>query len=434
MKDMNMEVITVSNVTKTFRIFKERASTLKDRLIFRRKNKYETFLALDNITLSIKKGETVGLIGRNGSGKSTLLKLMTGILYAESGSIKITGKVSSLLELGAGFHPDFTGRENIFMNAAILGLSKKQIKSKLDDIIRFSELQEYIENPVRSYSSGMYMRLAFSVAIMVEPDILLIDEVLAVGDAAFQQKCMDQLLKLKSKGTTIVFVSHDLGAMEKLCDRVVWINKSKVVDDGQPRRMIDKYLTYLGEEENKRLIREDEQEKQEDVEEVIVVQEPTEDEQNTDTLDTNPITDRWGNRDVEIYDVVFSDMNYNKKLGFMSGEAMNITMKYKVNKKTTKPIFGIGIFTVDKVHCYGTNTFIDQYTIGDLDILDKGEVSFVVPSLDLVAGTYLVRAAVHDEHGNQFDYHDMRFSFKVSSITRDVGIAKLKHSWIHGKM
>ncbi|WP_169083614.1 ABC transporter ATP-binding protein [Paenibacillus sp. PL91] len=430
-----MDVIKVTDVTKSFKVFKERSSTLKDRIIFRRKNKYEAFLALDNVSLTIKKGETVGLIGRNGSGKSTLLKLLTGILYPDNGSINMTGKVSSLLELGAGFHPDFTGRENIFMNAAILGLSKKQIKSKLNEIITFSELQEYIENPVRSYSSGMYMRLAFSVAIMVEPDILLIDEVLAVGDAAFQQKCMEQLMKLKSKGTTIVFVSHDLGAMEKLCDRVVWINKSKIVDEGKPRRMIDKYLTYLGEEENKRLIREDEdisnnleELKVDEIKEIELTQDIT---NETTSLTEHETVDRWGNRNIEIIEVMFTDENNNKKIGFMSGDFMRIVIRYKVNHSVNSPVFGLGIHTIDHINCYGTNTYIDQYPIGNLNANDNGEISFTITSLDLVANTYLVTAAVHDINGNQYDYHDKRFSFKVSSTVSDVGIAKLNHHWIN---
>jgi len=431
-----MDVIKVTNVTKSFKVFKERSSTLKDRIIFRRKNKYEAFLALDNVSLTIQKGETVGLIGRNGSGKSTLLKLLTGILYPDHGSINMTGKVSSLLELGAGFHPDFTGRENIFMNAAILGLSKKQIKSKLNEIITFSELQEYIENPVRSYSSGMYMRLAFSVAIMVEPDILLIDEVLAVGDAAFQQKCMEQLMKLKSRGTTIVFVSHDLGAMEKLCDRVVWINKSKIVDDGKPRRMIDKYLTYLGEEENKRLIKEDENASDniEDLETDVVKEVVQETSNKTnEIIESTEIEaiDRWGNRHIEIVEVIFTDENNNKKKGFMSRDFMKVVIKYKVNRNVDKPVFGLGIHTIDHINCYGTNTYIDQYPIGNLFANDTGEISFIIASLDLVANTYLVTAAVHDVNGNQYDFHDKRFSFKVSSTLSDVGIAKLNHHWIN---
>lgn len=426
MVQMKAKAITVENVSKSFRIYKERSSTLKDRMIYRTRNKYDEFSALDNVSLIINKGETVGLLGRNGSGKSTLLKLLTRILYPDQGNIVIKGKVSSLLELGAGFHPDFTGRENIFMNAAILGLTKRDIRSKLEQIIAFSELKEYIDNPVRNYSSGMYMRLAFSVAIMVEPDILLIDEVLAVGDAAFQQKCMDQLLGLKLKGTTIVFVSHDLGAMQKLCDRVVWINKGKIVSQGGPRQVVDQYLAFLGEEENKRLLEEQSHSHTKHLETTI---EQVDDDESTSNSSEPNNTERWGNKNIEIIEVLLKGSDGDIKLGFMSGENMVIEIKFKVNKDTEKPIFGVGIFTVDNRSCYGTNTFIDHYEIGEMSKGDVGVVSAIVNSLDLVAGTYFLDVAVHDEDGNPYDYHNKKYSFKVSSLTNDVGIAKLKHHW-----
>ncbi|MFC3750517.1 ABC transporter ATP-binding protein [Paenibacillus sp. GCM10012306] len=420
-----MDAISINNVTKSFKIFTERSGTLKDRIVNRRKNNFQKFYALNNVSLNIEKGQTVGFMGRNGSGKSTLLKLLTGILHPDSGEINVKGKVSSLLELGAGFHPDFTGRENIFMNAAILGLNKKEIKKKLNEIISFSELKEYIDNPVRNYSSGMYMRLAFSVAIMVEPDVLLIDEVLAVGDAAFQQKCMDQLLKMKTRGTTIVFVSHDLGAMEKLCDRVVWINKGDVINDGSPKKVIDQYLSYLAEEENQRLIDESSVKMEEDVnfeDEVIVNKEGIESVDNSDPQ-------RWGNRFIEITNVYFTDYNHKSKFSFLSEDKMIIKIEYKGRKKVENPIFGLAIHTIDQIHCYGTNTFIDYHKISDIYPNDEGVIQFNIPSLNLCAGTYLVTAAVHDEHGNQFDFHDKKFSFKVTSLSNDLGISKIPHEW-----
>ncbi|MGD0034325.1 ABC transporter ATP-binding protein [Paenibacillus illinoisensis] len=420
-----MEAISIKNVTKSFKIFTERTATLKDRIVKRRKNNFEKFFALKNVSLQIEKGQTVGFMGRNGSGKSTLLKLLTGILHPDSGEIVVKGKVSSLLELGAGFHPDFTGRENIFMNAAILGLSKKEIKSKLEEIISFSELNEYIDNPVRNYSSGMYMRLAFSVAIMVEPDVLLIDEVLAVGDAAFQQKCMDQLLKMRSKGTTIVFVSHDLGAMEKLCDRVVWINKGMVTSDGQPKKVIDQYLSYLAEEENKRLLDESSANSSKinkTADELLGSKDLMEKEEETDPQ-------RWGNRLVEITNVYFTDANHQDKFSFLSEDEMIIKIKYRGIEKVKKPIFGLAIHTVDQIHCYGTNTFIDYYNINYIYPNEEGLIQFKIPSLNLCSGSYLVTAAVHDEHGNQFDFHDKKYSFKVTSLSKDVGIVKIPHTW-----
>ena len=240
---MNKEtVISVKNMSKNFNIYFDKANTLKEKLMFWNRNRKEVRKVLRNINIDIKKGETVALIGTNGSGKSTLLKLMTKIYYPTKGSVKTKGKLTSLLELGAGFHPDFSGRENIYFNASIFGLSKKEIDKRIEDIIEFSELKDFIDNPVRTYSSGMYMRLAFSIAINVDADILLIDEILAVGDQHFQEKCFEKLKELKESDTTIVMVSHSLDSVKKLCDRAVWIYDGEVRLDGKCSEVIDEYL------------------------------------------------------------------------------------------------------------------------------------------------------------------------------------------------
>ena len=238
--------IQVNNVTKTFKLFYDKPNTLKERLVFWNKKKSENHVVLENISLNIKKGETVGLIGVNGSGKSTLLKLMTKIIYPTSGNVRTNGKLISLLELGAGFHPDFTGRENIYFNASIFGLSKKEIDKRLDKIIEFSELGEFIDSPVRTYSSGMYMRLAFSVAINVDAEILLIDEILAVGDQHFQDKCLAKLKELKDSDKTIVIVSHSIGSIKQLCNRAVWLHNGKIRLDGDANEVINEYLKVCG--------------------------------------------------------------------------------------------------------------------------------------------------------------------------------------------
>ena len=235
-------VIEVKNMTKKFNVFYDKASTLKEKIMFWSRSEKETRIVLKNINIDIKKGETVALVGVNGSGKSTLLKLMTKIIYPTKGTVKTNGKLTSLLELGAGFHPDFSGRENIYFNASIFGLSKKDIDRRLDDIIEFSELREFIDNPVRTYSSGMYMRLAFSVAINVDADILLIDEILAVGDQHFQDKCFKKLEELKDSDKTIVIVTHNLDSINKLCNRAIWINDGKVKMDGECSDVISNYL------------------------------------------------------------------------------------------------------------------------------------------------------------------------------------------------
>ena len=235
--------IKVSHVTKKFKFYYDKANTLKEQLVFwKSKNKVEERTVLKDINIEIKKGETVALIGTNGSGKSTLLKLMTKIIYPTKGKITTVGKLTSLLELGAGFHDDFTGRENIYFNASIFGLTKSEIDKKVDDIIAFSELEEFIDNPVRTYSSGMYMRLAFSVAINVNAEILLIDEILAVGDQHFQDKCFNKLKELKESDKTIVIVSHSLESIRKLCNRAIWIKDGRVEMDGEANKVIDKYL------------------------------------------------------------------------------------------------------------------------------------------------------------------------------------------------
>ena len=241
-KNKDDVVIKVSHVSKHFNVYYDKANTLKERMIFFNRNKKEVRNVLQDINLEIKKGETVALIGVNGSGKSTLLKLLTKIIYPNSGTIEIKGKLTSLLELGAGFHPDFSGRENIYFNASIFGLNKAQIDKRIDDIIAFSELGDYIDNPIRTYSSGMYMRLAFAVAINVDADILLIDEVLAVGDQHFQEKCLNKMKELKSEGKTMVFVSHSMDAVKFLCDRSVWLYNGKIREDGNTDKVIKEYL------------------------------------------------------------------------------------------------------------------------------------------------------------------------------------------------
>ena len=245
-KKNNDVAIKVSNMTKSFKLFYDKPSTLKERLVFWNKKKADIRTVLDDINLEIKKGETVALIGTNGSWKSTLLKLMTKIIYPTKGEIKTNGKLTSLLELGAGFHPDFTGRENIYFNASIFGLTAAEIDSRVDDIIKFSELEDFIDSPVRTYSSGMYMRLAFSVAINVDAEILLIDEILAVGDQHFQDKCFEKLEELKNSDKTIVIVSHSLGSIKKLCDRAIWIYDGKVKMDGKTDKVIDEYIKLCG--------------------------------------------------------------------------------------------------------------------------------------------------------------------------------------------
>lgn len=238
--------IEVRDLKKSFKVYFDKSNQLKEKVLFWKRNRYESRQVLNGISFSVGKGEAVGLVGHNGCGKSTTLKLLTRIMYPDSGTIEMRGRVSSIIELGAGFHVDMSGRENIYTNAAIFGLTKKEIDRKVSDIIDFSELGEFIDNPVRTYSSGMYARLAFAVAINVDADILLIDEILSVGDAAFQQKCFNRLIEIKAQGTTIVIVSHSLGQIERICERSIWIDGGRIRAEGSPKNVHGEYLDFMG--------------------------------------------------------------------------------------------------------------------------------------------------------------------------------------------
>lgn len=242
---MSNNVIKVNNVSKKFKLYHDKAYTLKDKVMFWHRNKYETRWVLNNISFEVNKGESIGIIGKNGSGKSTLLKLLTKIIYPDTGSITMRGRVAALLELGAGFHPDMSGRDNVYINASIFGLSKKEIDKKYDEIVAFAELEDFMDNPVRTYSSGMYIRLAFAVAINIQADILLIDEVLAVGDIAFQSKCLSKLKEIKEQGSTIVIVSHSLEQIEQFCDKSIWIHCGEAAEIGQCGYVHDRYRDFM---------------------------------------------------------------------------------------------------------------------------------------------------------------------------------------------
>ena len=408
-------VISAKNVGKHFKIYKDKPTTLKDRTLAIVKKSYEEFWAIKDVSLDIKKGEVVGLIGHNGCGKSTLLKLFTRIIYPEKGQISVIGQVSSLLELGAGFHPDFTGRENIYTNASIFGISKKEIDSIIDEIIKFSELKDFIDNPVRTYSSGMYMRLAFSVAIHVKPEVLLIDEILAVGDSNFQKKCMDKIVEFKKQGVTIVIVSHDLSTIEKICDLAVWLDGGVIRKKGTPKKIINAYLEQMAKNQNEALVRHNEEEKEEESLEIS-----TNEVEATEKSD-----DRWGSREIEIIDVELLKENEITAV-YDVEDKMEIKIKYKVNKDVEDICFGVGIFGTDGVQRYGTNTHIDGEKV---KLKKSGYVKFVIDRIGLVEGSYWLDVAAHDERGYPFDYRLKITEFATVSNIKDVGIVRLPHAW-----
>ncbi len=417
-----MPQIIVENVSKRFRLYQERNMTLKDFFVHRKGHRWEEFWALKDVNLEVERGEMVALLGRNGSGKSTLLKLLTRILYPDFGVTQVKGRVSSLLELGAGFHPEFTGRENIFMNASIFGLTRSEIEERYDEIVKFSELEDFINYPVRSYSSGMYMRLAFSVAISVEPDVLLIDEILAVGDAGFQAKCLERIRSLKRSGKTIVLVTHDTSVVERMCDRALWLNKGRVEALGISREVVSEYLNFVADEEGNRHNEEN-------------VKSSTEKEELNQTVEAQmdekrPEEQRKGNRAVEITKVTIASPEGREQASFRTGAALMIEIHYLAYVETEDPVFGIGIVRSDGVHCYGVNTDIDSMRLPDLQAGQRGIVRFIVEKLHLLNGTYRLSVACHSRDGLPYDYHTEMYTFNVDSITRDVGVGRLEHRWV----
>ncbi len=400
--------IEVRNVSKHFKVYYDKGSQLKERVLFRKRNAYENRLVLNDISFSIKKGEAVGLVGKNGCGKSTTLKLLTKIIYPNSGTIEMCGRVSSLIELGAGFHPDMSGRENIYTNAAIFGLTKREIDARLDDIIAFSELEKFIDNPVRTYSSGMYMRLAFSVAINVNADILLIDEILAVGDANFQAKCFNKLREIKAEGTTIVIVSHSLGQIEQICDRSIWIKDGKIQMEGAPKDVHLEYLDYMNTERME-----------------LAEREKT--RREAEGSEAAKKKKRYGSMDCKFTDIKLLDANGNEQKTFRTGEAMKLDLHYECHKKVTDAVFGFGIFRSDGLWCYGTNTRIDHKD--NFDIERDGSYEVDLKELMLIPGEYWIDVTIEYGEGNPVDYYKEALRFEVVSKVSDVGVVRIPHEW-----
>lgn len=408
--------IEVRNIHKNFKIFFDKGQTLKEKILFRNRRRYEVRKVLDGISFDVKKGEAIGLIGENGSGKSTTLKLLTRIMYPDEGTIEMSGRVSSLIELGAGFHPDMTGRENIYINASIFGLTKKEIDNRLDDIIAFSELEAFIDNPVRTYSSGMYMRLAFSVAINVDADILLIDEILGVGDQAFQQKCFDKLQEIKAGGTTIVIVSHALGQIEKICERCIWIHNGKIHAQGPPREVDPMYLEYMG---NRREGAADKE---------ALRREKKQREQKSDESIEDKYENRIGSGQVRISSAMFLDKDGLEKVAYRTGDAFRIKISYEVFQAMEDVTLGFEIFRVDGLLCYGSSTRTDLNR--NIDLLENGEMEIYIDRLNILSGEYLIDLFIDTSLGAPVDRWSKAKVFSMFSEKQDTGISRLEHTWI----
>ena len=430
-----MNAIELTGVSKIYRRYGGRQfSTLKSALlqrsILRDLQPSETFPALTEVSFTVPKGSTYGVIGRNGSGKSTALKLVAGITKPTSGSVRVEGRISALIELGAGFHPEISGRENVFINGIMLGLTKREIHARFDEIVDFAELREFIDAPVKTYSSGMYMRLGFAVAIHVNPDVLLVDEVLAVGDEGFTHKCLDKFAELRRRGKTILLVTHSLNLVERFCDEALWLDAGRALSHGDPKRVVGAYLTKVEEGEAQLLA----ETTAKAVEDAGRDRQEGRDGQEGHERPADPTSNmyqategRWGSREVEITDVAFLDSGGQPSFVFHSGDQMSIRLKVRAAHPTEDFVFGIGLFNADGVCCYGTNTYLEE--MNPERLAGEGEATFSVESLDLIEGTYKLDVAVHKRDGFPYDYHRLLYTFRVKSRTHDVGIYRPRHRW-----
>ncbi len=390
--------VEIQNVSKDFKISSQHFSSFKERMLHLGKIEHETFHALKDVSMSVEEGQTFALLGHNGSGKSTLLKCIAGILRPTNGLIRVRGRMAALLELGAGFHPDLTGRENIFMNATLMGISKQEVESKLDEIVAFAELEQFIDNQVKHYSSGMYVRLGFAVAVHMDPDILLVDEVLAVGDEAFQRKCIERVRQFQREGRTIIVVTHSVDMVRQICQRAAVLDHGIKVAEGPTGEAIRTYREYLL---SKGVAPESVGVHDEVVEvepEVVLTPGGEQAAKATQALTITDVSLAYAHKDERPY--------------LLPGEGLEITATYDVPDSLDDVVFGIAVYDLEGRVVFGSNTLM----LGvDVPVLSgHGEVRFSIPSVPLLDGDYLLTVAAHNKGGGTvYDWHDQQYRFEV---------------------
>jgi len=405
-----MTAIKFDHVSKEFTLHLERPRSLQELFLnllrFKRNGTRERYWALRDVSFDIHAGEMVGIVGDNGAGKSTLLKLISRIIEPSTGTIQIDGRVSALLELGAGFHLDLTGRENIYLNGSILGFNKAEMRRIFDDVVEFSEMERFIDVPAKHYSSGMYMRLGFSIAIHVRPDILLVDEVLAVGDQAFQLRCLDKINQMKRRGVTIVLVSHNLETVEEMCDRVIWLDDGIVQAQGSVDYALEQYLIQVRGEDT-RALRKAEAETEEDA------------------------SWRWGSREGEILRVQFLGQDGQERRTFETGEMLVARIHFRARQRLERPQFGLALYHASGFHISGPNTVFSGLEIGAID--GEGYIDYRIEPLPLLEGTYLVSASLYDHEGvHPYDFHHQAYTFRVrpsEAVREKYGSFLIPSSW-----
>lgn len=395
--------IRLDGVSRRFRIQHVQNRTLKSRIVGGTAVETKDFWALRDIDLTIQPGESIGIVGRNGSGKSTILKLIAGIIGPTAGTVRTAGTIASMLELGAGFHPDFSGRENVFLNAAIFGFSEREVVERFDDIVAFAEVEDFIDAPVRTYSSGMHMRLAFSIASHVRADIMLLDEVFSVGDESFQRKCLSRMFDFRRHGGTIVFVSHDADAVEQLCDRAFLVERGEMIVDGTPRNIFPEYHRLLATQTSRSGPM------------------PTEQSPNA-----NP-DGSWGSNEVTVTSSALRRANGELADTYLAGDSMVFECGYHVHDEVPDLVIGMSIHTVDGLLCHRTTTEHDglQPPVGDGDEL----VRFTIPELPFQSGTYDVSISVGDSTGKLFHVLEHHLPFSVFPRGNEAGLVSIEGHW-----
>jgi ABC-type polysaccharide/polyol phosphate transport system ATPase subunit len=394
-------VIELQDVHKRYRVYRERYRSLKEIFVHRRMGDWEDRWVLQGVTLEVEAGTTLGLIGPNGAGKSTILKLMSRILTPDRGSVRIAARVAGLIELGAGFQPEYTGRENVYLNASLLGLSRSEIKRHFDEIVAFSELGEYIDAPLRTYSSGMAMRLGFSIAINVNPELLLVDEVLAVGDASFQKKCYDWLEGFQRRGGSLVIVSHDHGVVRERSDQVAWIGDGRLISIGDPATVVGEYLDAVRERR--------------------LAEAPF----GGPGVESRPDVPA-----IEVAEVRFLNSRGEVVEAIASGDQLSVEIRYRCHRRVETPVFGVALHRNDGAYTYGTNTAVDGFATPAID--SDGSIMLTYTSLPVLGGTYLVTVGIFPNavpHAPALDFRDQAYRFRVLHESGEQGLVRFDHRW-----
>jgi len=417
---MNHDIaLKADNISKCFEIPQERRNTIREKVIgFRKKTIYEKYNALEDVSLEIKRGEFFGIIGRNGSGKSTLLKILAGIYSPDSGSIAVNGQISPFLELGVGFNPELSGKDNIFLNGTILGLTFKEIEKKYPKIIEFSELERFIHLKVKNYSSGMQVRLAFSVAIHANKEILLMDEVLAVGDSNFQLKCLTEFINFKHQNKTIVLVTHDLGVAQKYCDRLLLLRGGKVMMTGNSKDVASEYIVQNMSDEERRIYEK--------------TQRKNEDEIVLDNINIDPIfiEESPANKVATIEKIEFLDENGSLKNVFQTGDDLIVRIWFSKNGIVDKLNFGVAIYSLEDYYIFGINTILDN--VNTQKYVQNGYCDVHFKRINLGTNKYYIRAGIYEDQVKKLiDYVDQSNDyFQVQAFNMNTGIVHLDYEWI----